>query len=133
MSPDTQYVALNVPGGDLTQIILQAPSFASQKAALVGGLATQGIAPGTPAFDQFIATAQWIVDPADPANAGYRLTHQTMPTVTANPRKAFIQFIQGDQTVPNVANLALVAAANRMDTGAPPSYGCTGALSCYEF
>jgi hypothetical protein len=134
VAPDTKYVALNVPGGDLTQIILQAPSFASQKAALVGGLAAQGIMPGTPAFDQFIATAQWIVDPADPANAGYRLTHQIQATATANPdRKAFIQFIEGDQTVPNIANLALVAAANRMDTGMPPSYGCTGALSCYEF
>jgi hypothetical protein len=134
VSPDTPYVALNVPGGDLTQIILQAPSFASQKAALVGTLAAQGIMPGTPAFDQFIATAQWIVDPADPANGGYRLTHQIMATATANPnRRAFIQFIEGDETVPNIANLALVAAANRMDTGMPPSYGCSGTLSCYEF
>jgi hypothetical protein len=139
VSPDTKYVALNVPGGDLTQIILQAPSFASQKAALVDGLALQGIMPGTPAFDQFIGTVQWIVDPADPTNAGYRLTHQIAATTTINPgRRAFIQFIQGDETVPNVANLALVAAANRQlpplpPLGMPPSYGCTGALSCYEF
>ncbi len=137
VSPETNNVVLNVPGGDLTQIILQAPSFAPQATALVNALGAQGIAEGTPAFDQFIATAQWIVDPADPANMGWRLTHTVTPASGAAApnanREALIQFIEGDQTVPNVTNLALVAAANRMDTGMPPSFGCTGNLACYEF
>jgi hypothetical protein len=131
-SPVTHNVVLNVPGGDITQIILTAPSFAGQKAALLAGLHAQGIEPGTPAFDQFIGTVQWIVDPADPANMGWRLTHPLLAAPNAT-RKAFIQFIQDDQTVPNIANLALVAAANRQFVDTPPSLNCTGALSCYEF
>jgi len=136
-SPDTTSVVLNVPGGDLTRIILEAPSFAAQKTALLLGLATQGIAAGTPQFDSFIGTAQWILDPADPANFGWRLTRPVTlsggsPSIPAG-RKAFIQFIEGDQTVPNSANLALVAAADRPFLPTPPSFGCTAPLYCYEF
>ncbi|MDB4946070.1 MAG: Lipase-like protein [Labilithrix sp.] len=138
VSPDTQNVVLNVPGGALVSIILTAPSFAAQKQALYDTLAGQGLLPGTAAFDQFIGFAQWIIDPADPANMGYRLTHPadagngvTSPSPT---RKAFIQFIEGDETVPNGSNFALVAAANRtFNPAAPPSFGCQAPLFCYEF
>lgn len=136
VSPDTTNVVLNVPGGTLPQIILTAPSFAAQRAALLAQLATQGIQPGTPQFDTFVGTVQWILDPADPANMGYRLTHPTDTgggalAPNAN-RKAFIQFIEGDQTVPNVANLALVRAANRDFVSTPPGFGCKPPLFCYE-
>lgn len=136
VSPDVTNVVLNVPGGGLPQIILTAPSFVDQKAALLAVLAGQGIKPGTPQFDQFIGVVQWILDPADPANMGYRLTHGVdlggVLTPSAN-RKALIQFIEGDQTVPNVSNLALVRAANRTFAATPPSFGCVAPLSCYEF
>jgi hypothetical protein len=132
---------LNVPGGALPQIILTAPSFAAQRGFLLAGLAAQmpPVLPGTPAFDQFIATVQWILDPADPANMGWRLTHPvalasgvTAPSVA---RKAFVQFIEGDQTVPNIANFALVAAAadQSFSISTPPGLGCLPPLFCYEF
>jgi hypothetical protein len=140
VSPDTTNVVLNVPGGDLPQIILNAPSFMSQRTLLLRALAAQGIMPNTPAFDRFTGFAQWILDPADPANMGWRLTHpvsvsasgRTAPNVN---RKAFIQFIEGDQTVPNFSNLALVAAAADQSFAKtmPPSFGCTPPLYCYEF
>ncbi len=137
VSPDITNVVLNVPGGALPQIILNAPSFAQDKQALVQTLAKQGIAIGTPAFDQFIGIAQWVLDPADPANMGWRLTH---PVDLGNgviapsaSRKAFIQFIQGDQTVPNISNFALVTAADRTFAQKPPSFGCAAPLFCYEF
>jgi hypothetical protein len=137
VSPDTTNVVLNVAGGVLPEIILTAPSFAQQRAALLAGLAAQEIMPGTPAFDRFIGAAQWVIDPADPANMGWRLTHPTDAGggVTApNPnRKAFLQFIEGDQTVPNLSNLALVMAANRSFVATPPSFGCASPLFCYEF
>ncbi|MEA2752249.1 MAG: hypothetical protein QOI41_6392 [Myxococcales bacterium] len=137
VSPDTSNVVLNVPGGALVTIILDAPSFAAQKTALLAGLAAQGIQPGTPAFDQFIGLAQWVLDPADPANMGYRLTHPVdLGGGTLAPpanRKAFIQFIEGDQTVPNISNFALVTAANRTFVQQPPSFGCVPPLFCYEF
>jgi hypothetical protein len=137
VSPDTNNVVLNVPGGALVSIILNAPSFAAQKKALIDTLAASGLQPGTPGFDQFLGIAQWVLDEADPANMGYRLTHPTMAAtgVTApNPnRKAFIQFIEGDETVPNVSNLALVVGANRDFVPTPPSFGCKAPLFCYEF
>jgi hypothetical protein len=138
VSPDTTNVVLNVPGGALPQIILNAPSFAEQKTVLLAVLAAQGLKPGMAAFDQFLGVVQWILDPADPANMGYRLTHGVdvggALTPNAN-RKAFIQFIEGDLTVPNISNFALVrAAANR--TFAPqaaPGFGCQAPLFCYGF
>ncbi|HXN33381.1 MAG TPA: hypothetical protein VN894_16040 [Polyangiaceae bacterium] len=137
VSPDTNHVVLNVPGGDLPQIVLSSPSFAPQKAALLNELAAQSILPGTPAFDQFIGTAQWILDPADPTNMGWRLTHPATVSggVTAPNanRKAFIQFIADDQTVPNLATFALLSAADRPFSNTPPNFGCLPPLFCYEF
>ncbi len=129
-SPDTSRVVLNVPAGTLPQVILTAPSFEAQKTALLAALAQQGIMPGTPAFDTFIGTAQWILDPADPANMAYRIVHPPAPNAN---RKAFIQFIEGDQTLPNPTNLAVVRGANRTFVPTPPSFGCVDPLFCYEF
>jgi hypothetical protein len=133
-------VVLNVPGGDLPSIIelAQTPSFVAENAALQASLAAQGITLGTPAYDRFLGAAQWILDPADPANMAWRLTHPvTLADGTQSPnvnRNAFIQFIQGDQTIPNASSLALVVAATRSPSpaGAPP-FGCQPPLFCYEF
>lgn len=137
VSPDTTNVVLNVPGGALVSIILNAPSFAAQKKALIDTLAGNGLQPGTPGFDQFLGIAQWVLDEADPANMGYRLTHPVAvagkPAAPNANRKAFIQFIEGDETVPNVSNLALVIGANRDFVPTPPSFGCKAPLFCYEF
>jgi len=137
VSPDTTHVVLNDAGGALSQLILVAPSFAAQKQILLDTLAAQGIQPGTPDFDQFIAATQWILDPADPANMGQRLTHPIAiaPGVKAPNlnRRTFIQFIEGDQTVPNLASFTLVAGANRAFAPMAPGFGCVAPLSCYEF
>jgi hypothetical protein len=128
VTPDATNVVLNVSGGALPQIILNAPAFAAEKTAFLGALSAQGIHPGTPAFDRFIATAQWILDPADPANVGWRLTH-----VANAGRRVLLDFIEGDQTVPNVSNIALVMGANRTFQPTPPNFGCQAPLFCYEF
>jgi hypothetical protein len=137
VSPDTNKVVLNVPGGALVSIILNAPSFVDAKKALIDTLAGNGLSPGTPGFDQFLGIAQWVLDEADPANMGYRLTHPVMlangTTAPNANRKAFIQFIEGDQTVPNISNFALVVGANRDFVPTPPSFGCKPPLFCYEF
>ncbi|AKU98878.1 Lipase-like protein [Labilithrix luteola] len=137
VSPDTNNVVLNTTGGTLPQIILTAPSFAAQRTALLAGLASQGLQPGTPGFDQFVGITQWILDPADPVNVGYRLTHPTEvtggPTAPNANRKAFVQFIEGDQTIPNPTTFAFLMGANRNFTPTPPNFGCTAPLFCYEF
>ena len=130
VSPDTTNVALNVGGGALTKLFLDSPTLAPQKAVLVSVLASQGIKAGTPEFDQFIGLTQMILDPADPTNMAYKLTHGS-----ANPnRKAFLQFIKDDQFVINESNFALLAGANRsLDLTKPPSFNCQAPLFCYEF
>jgi hypothetical protein len=140
VSPATKEVVLNVPGGDLPSIIelAQTPSFVAANAALQANLAAQGIAQGTPPYDRFLEAAQWILDPADPANMAWRLTHPvTLADGTQSPnvnRNAFIQFIQGDQTIPNASSLALVLAATRPPSPVSgPPFGCEPPLYCYEF
>jgi len=137
VSPDTTNVVLNAPGGALSQIILISPSFVAQKKTLLATLKAQGMSTGTPAFDQFIGAIQWIIDPADPVNMGQRLTHSVdvAPGVQAPNanRRALIQFIEGDQTIPNALSFALVSAANRAFVPQPPNLGCTAPLFCYEF
>jgi len=103
----------------------------------LAALAKLSIVSGTPAYDQFLGTVQWILDPGDPANMAWRLTHSiTLPGNVLSPkadRKVFIQFIEGDQTVPNLSNFALVTAADRPFMNLAQSFGCKDPLSCYEF
>ncbi|MBI3184322.1 MAG: hypothetical protein HYZ28_19485 [Myxococcales bacterium] len=112
-SPTIRRSTLNVPGGDPAGILLTAPAFAAQRQAFIGTLAAQGITEGTPAFDNFIGIARWILDPADPRNAGYETSNGS--TVPAN-RKVFIQYIDTDLVVPNATTDALIGAANRAST-----------------
>ncbi len=137
VSPDTTNVVLNGPGGALSQIVLISPSFAAQKKVFLNTLKAQGVTPGTPAFDQFIGAIQWIIDPADPVNMGQRLTHsvEVAPGVQAPNanRRTFLQFIEGDQTIPNALTFAFVSGANRSFVPQPPNLGCTAPLFCYEF
>jgi hypothetical protein len=137
VSPDVHKAVLNVPGGAWSSIILNTVSFKPVSDPLLQALAAEGILPGTPQFDTFFATVQWILDPADPANMAYRVTHPVDlgGGVFAPPadRKAFIQFIEGDQAVPNVSTFALLEGANRTFSPVPPSFGCAPPLYCYEF
>jgi hypothetical protein len=101
---------LNVPGGDLAQILLTAPAFSSVRDSFLAGLAAQGITLGTPAFDEFIGMASWILGPSDPQNAGYWMLNRQSSPVS---RKVLIQWIVGDAVMPNPTTAELIAAANR--------------------
>ena len=136
VSPDTTNVVLNVPGGDQPQIILQGAAWTTTRTGLLKALQGMGLSIGTPGFDQFVNTVQWVLDAADPTNLGWRLTHPVMVNGVSTPnanRKVLIQFIQGDETVPNVSNFALVTAADWPFVNTPPSFGCMAPLTCYEF
>ena len=113
VSPEIHRVVLNVPGGGLINVLLSSPGFVPQKTAFVGALGAQGIPAGSAAFDDFIATAKWITDPADPLNAAYGLTHDLGGNTPYLPfdRKVLIQYIAGDQTIPNSSSESLIAAA----------------------
>jgi len=112
VAPEIQNVVLNVPGGDLPTILLTSPAFEAAKEQFLETLAMQDppILVGTPAFDDFIAIAKWILDPADPLNAGYGVLNG--PGLPSS-RKALIQYITRDQVVPNPTTLELIRAANQ--------------------
>src|SRR5205823_14679967 len=100
-------VALNVPGSDFVQVLLNSPGFAPQRDAFLGQLAQSGVTPGTPGFDQFLVLARTILDPSDPQNFGLSAVNQgNLPT-----RKVYIQSIQNDFVVPNPTTDLLVNAA----------------------
>jgi hypothetical protein len=113
-SPDTGKLVMNAAGGGLVQILVESPSFATQRAALLAQLSSLGISAGTPAFDRFLRIAQWILDPADPSNVANRLTHPVSPNAA---RSTFVQIIQGDTVIPNDASIGFFGAASR--TSAP--------------
>ena len=115
---NVQNAGLNVPGGDPVDILLTSPAFAPLLAGFQAGLAEAGIATNTPTYDLFIDISRWILDPADPTNAAYFTIHATgipavvpsLPSIPAS-RRTFVQWIVGDQVVPNPTTEQLVQAA----------------------
>jgi hypothetical protein len=113
-SPTIGHAVLNVPGGDLTQVILASPGLEDLRTPLLAALGAQGYAPGSPEFDQFFNFGTWVMDPADPVNAANHLLDVANPT--PSNRAVLVQYIENDQTVPNFATDALVYSANRDPT-----------------
>ncbi|WP_404366461.1 hypothetical protein ACIHQR_37325 [Corallococcus coralloides] len=117
VSPRVRRSVLNVAGGNLTGVLLTAPAFQAQRTAFLGSLASAGIKPGMAAFDTFIGLANTILDPADARNYAYLLDNNAAAGTDDKVHRTFIQYIEGDQVIPNANTLALINAANR--TGAP--------------
>lgn len=121
-APEVKRALFNVPGGDLATILQTSGELADLRNAWLAGLAKKGIVPGTPAFDQYIAIAHWILDPADPLNSVREVLNSA---VAPADRKAFLQYVSGDNFIPNPATEELVASANRI--------AATTKLWWYEF
>jgi hypothetical protein len=109
VSPNVKRAVFNVPGSNLTGILLTSPAFATPRAGFLSALSAQGINPGTAAFDQFIGLSKMILDPADPVNYIYHV--ENGPAVPPG-REAFIQSIEKDQVTPNPLTAELIKAAN---------------------
>ncbi len=100
---------LAVPGGLLTQLFLDSPTFGP---SIKQGLAAQGLAEGTTLFNSFFRDAQAAIDAADPVN------HLA---ATAATKPIHLTQVTGDTVVPNSATARLVTAANlrRIGTAGP--------------
>ncbi len=108
-SPDIHRAGLNVPTGDVIDVLFTSPAFGPQRTGFLASLAGLGLTPGKPGFDQFIYLARTIIDPADAQNAGFSAVNAAAPA----DRKAFIQYIEPDLTLPNPTTLKLIAAGNQ--------------------
>lgn len=118
VASEAHNVVLNVPGADPTNILLTSPDpqLSAARTAFLATLAAQGITQGSIAFDTFIGTARWILDPADPQNMAFSVLHGgDVP----NNRKALIQYITQDQVVPNPTTVELLNAGNRTGVAGP--------------
>ena len=113
VAPEIRNAALNVPGGDLPEIILTSPSLPFG-AAFKAGLAAEGVPTDSPSYDFFLGVVKWILDPADPVNSGPYLVRNTgLGGGLANQgdtRRGYIQWIADDQVVPNPTTVELVRA-----------------------
>src|SRR5690606_22935006 len=65
VSPAVNTATLSVPGGLVTQLLLDSPSFAPR---INAGLQAQGLLPGTTLYAQFFRDAQNVIDAGDPVN-----------------------------------------------------------------
>lgn len=118
--PEITASTLNVAGASQTDIILHAtdPSFEAIKAQLDATLTARDMPPGSQAYEAFIDTARWIMDPADPQNFGRHLIAEPLQdpiTMMPMPRKhIFVSWTKGDPVVPNYNTELLL---NSIDVG----------------
>lgn len=111
VAPEVRNAALNVPGGDVAEIILTSPTLPFS-GPFKAGLAAQGIPTDSPTYDFFIGVVKWILDPADPLNSGPYLVRDTgLGGGLANQggtRRGFVQWVLNDQVVPNTTTVELI-------------------------
>ncbi|HEY3445661.1 MAG TPA: hypothetical protein VGK67_04810 [Myxococcales bacterium] len=110
-APEVKRALFNVPGANLATILQTSGELAQLRGAWLAGLATKGIVPGSPAFDQYIAIAHWILDPADPLNSVNQVLNWDKAPAG---RAAFIQYVSGDFFIPNPTTEELIGSANRV-------------------
>jgi pimeloyl-ACP methyl ester carboxylesterase len=113
---DVSTGTLAMPGGKLTQLLLDSPAFAPQ---INAGLEAQGVIPGTTLYAQFFRDTQTVVDSGDPINfvALATLQHPIhMLQVVGNPPG---DPKTSDQVVPNSATQRLITASAYPPPGLP--------------
>ena len=98
MAADIASMALSVPGGVITKLLLDSPTFGP---AIRAGLQAQGLTPDSTPFGQYFRDFQIVIDSADPFN-------HINATQTAVPTLLFM--VEGDTVVPNNATQRLITA-----------------------
>jgi pimeloyl-ACP methyl ester carboxylesterase len=116
-STDVGTATLAMPGGVITQLLLDSPTFAPR---IVAGVQAQGLQQGTTLFAQFFRDAQTAIDSGDPINF--------MAAAAAKHPIHMIQVVGGgaalpDQVVPNSATQRLIDAAGLTRIPAPMAPG----------
>jgi Bacterial virulence factor lipase N-terminal len=104
-STDVGTATLAMPGGLITQLLLDSPTFAPR---IIAGVQAQGLQQGTTLFAQFFRDAQTAIDSGDPINF--------IAAAAAGHPLHLIQVVGGgsslpDQVVPNSATQRLIDVA----------------------
>jgi hypothetical protein len=104
---DTRTATLSVPGGVVTQLLLDSPTFGP---GIRAGLAAQSslMVPNSWVFNMFFRDAQTVVDSGDPINHildAQKITPLHLTMVVGNPPT-----VPSDTVVPNSATIRLIQA-----------------------
>lgn len=104
IEPAIKTAVLNVPGGVISVLLTNSPTFAP---VINAGLAAEGLFPGTPEYAQFFMMAQTVIDSADPANyAPYVLNGG----ICGVEKYVLMQEAIGDTVIPNISSDMLARA-----------------------
>jgi len=117
LSPDLKRVVLNAPLAGVADAIAGSPVLLAElsPAICAAGIVSAACCGSQPplcspqdlaedaGFAQFLLTAQWILDPADPVNYAGALAAQ----VAAGVKRVLVQQADGDQVFPNSASALL--------------------------
>lgn len=144
-NPRISRAVLNVPGGTLTDVFANSPSFSTAVGQLLANVpAPLGpITPGSANYLKFIQISKLILDGADPINFAPHMTNAdttwanllvppqpSTPQPRQTAKNVFGQYAVCDQTIPNTYNLTLFSTAG-LTSGAGPnpysSYSVTAA------
>jgi hypothetical protein len=122
--PEIERVALVVPAGHMIRILLETANEGFKK-PLFDVLAAAGMAPGSAALLQFLTSAQWALDRADPVNLA--LAEATKP----GPGRFLVLKARNDEFLPNGATEEL-AAVLKVTEQTFPTDDATGTM-CHGF
>ncbi len=104
LDSNIETAVLNVPGGNISMLLTQSPTFAP---VINAKLAEAGVVAGTPEYNKFWLMAQTVIDAADPVNyAPYILSGE----ISGKAKNVLMQEAIGDTVVPNVSGEALARA-----------------------
>jgi hypothetical protein len=107
---DVAAATLSVPGGLITQLLLDSETFGP---VITAGLNGKGLAPGNYLFGMFMRDFQAVIDSGDPIN-------HIADAVALHP--TYLQKVIGDRVVPNSATDRLIAEGGfgKVSTGIAP-------------
>ncbi|GAC1697304.1 MAG: lipase [Steroidobacteraceae bacterium] len=122
---DVSTATLAVPGGKISQLLIDSPTFAP---VINAGLEAQGLFPGTTLYAQFFRDAQTVVDSGDPINY-IALAHAQHPLhliqVVGGSASANGGTFAPDQVVPNSATQRLIVAGGLTQLHPPGAAGAS--------
>jgi hypothetical protein len=98
--PNVRTATLSVPGGTISRIALDSPSF---RPSIVAGLGAQGLVENSTIFNNYFRDFQTMLDSGDPFSR-ILASQNTVPV--------HMQKVVGDTVVPNSTNDALIRAGN---------------------
>jgi len=107
LSAGVQTATLSVPGGLITQLLQDSPTFGPR---INAGLAAQGLIPGTTLYNQFFRDAQTVIEAGDPLN---------YIEAAAAAKPILLQQVIGDAVIPNSATQRLVTLGGLAKVGTP--------------